>query len=208
MAKQMTDKLPEMMSKTAYAAHRGVSKGALSQYIKKGFLTGEAFAGGENSRTAKIVVGAADAQLTARLDMGQQLGNGAKSASNRNSSEPVVDRYKDIKTERAEIDLQKERAAYLAEQGQYIKTEDAQALLMQGLSLVVSMFDMAASKLADELASEFKLSSHELNFKIRDVMNETRTDASKAFMKKMELVDELIEVDDAGNNVKEPAAST
>lgn len=62
-------------SKSAFAARRGRSAAAVSQWIKAGLISGAALEG--KGRSARIVVEIAEAQLAARVDPGQALGNGS-----------------------------------------------------------------------------------------------------------------------------------
>ena len=62
-------------SKSAFARRRGRTPTAVGQWIKAGLISGAALEG--RGRSARINVEIAEAQLAARLDPGQALGNGA-----------------------------------------------------------------------------------------------------------------------------------
>lgn len=70
------------LSKAEFAAHVGVSKGRVSQYIKAGVIGRDALIG--EGRSARIDVEKATAQIRARRHIGQSsTGNGAKTAQKR-----------------------------------------------------------------------------------------------------------------------------
>lgn len=66
--------MAQVLTKTEYAAYRGVTPAALSQWLSKGKIHGDAIVG--QGRNARINVVIADRQLAATLDMGQQLARG------------------------------------------------------------------------------------------------------------------------------------
>lgn len=67
---------PNILTKTEYAAYRGVTPAALSQWLSKGRLTGAAIVG--QGRNARINVRLADQQLANTLDLGQQFARGGQ----------------------------------------------------------------------------------------------------------------------------------
>lgn len=62
------------MAKGEFAAHMGVSPGRVSQWIAEGKIGREALVG--DGRSARIIVEVAEAQVSARRDPGQAMGNG------------------------------------------------------------------------------------------------------------------------------------
>ncbi len=66
------------MSKGDFARHINVSPARVSQYISEGILDEEALEG--TGRSARIRVPVAEAQIAARRNVGQALGNGLKTA--------------------------------------------------------------------------------------------------------------------------------
>lgn len=78
---------PNILTKTDYAAYRGVTPAALSQWLSKGRLSGDAIVG--QGRNARINVRIADQQLSATLDMGQQFARGGQPDASRLPPPPV-----------------------------------------------------------------------------------------------------------------------
>lgn len=74
----MTEPLPHVLSKSAFARLRKVTPARVSQWLSEGKIGPEALAG--EGRAAKIRVAVADAQLRQRLDLGQLAGNGRRTA--------------------------------------------------------------------------------------------------------------------------------
>ena len=76
-----------IVTKTEYAAYRGVTPGAVSQWLTAGKIHGPALVG--IGRTAKIDVTVADQQLAASLDLGQQFARGGQIGADRLTAVPV-----------------------------------------------------------------------------------------------------------------------
>lgn len=62
------------MAKGEFAAHMGVTPGRVSQWIAEGKIGRDALVG--EGRSARIIVEVAEAQVSARRDPGQAMGNG------------------------------------------------------------------------------------------------------------------------------------
>ncbi len=76
-----------ILTKTDYAAYRGVTPAALSQWLSKGRLSGAAIVG--QGRNARINVQVADQQLMHTLDLGQQFARGGQPDTSRLASPPA-----------------------------------------------------------------------------------------------------------------------
>lgn len=78
-----------LMSKGEFAAHMGVTPGRVSQWIGEGKISGKALVG--EGRSARVDAELAAAQVSARRDPGQAMGNGlgTRLAS---AAEPDIDR--------------------------------------------------------------------------------------------------------------------
>jgi hypothetical protein len=76
------------LSKSEFAERIGVSPGRVTQYISTGKISDMALVG--SGRGQRIRPELAIAQLRARLDAGQMLGNGKRTRLENENSEPVV----------------------------------------------------------------------------------------------------------------------
>lgn len=146
--------MSEIITKSEFASRRGVSAAAVSQWIKAGRISGAALVG--TGRAAMINVAEAERQLSARLDMGQQLAQ-ASVRPTASATPPVDDpqsRYQAARAEAAEIDTARARRRDLAERGLYLVTADARDAWEGELAALVLAVDQWLPDLALSLAAQ------------------------------------------------------
>lgn len=169
-----------IITKGEYAKHRGVTPGAVSQWIANRKISGAALVG--VGRLARINVEVADRQLAATLDMGQQLARGghvqptpAPSAgplfSAANTSHPPVGgegdgdgediptddsvaRYNRARAAQKELELRQAIEKDLAARGTYMLTSDARAAFGRELRVVIQTIEQWLPDVAAALATE------------------------------------------------------
>lgn len=136
--------MTETMTKGEYAAHRGVTPAAVSQWIAGGKLPPEALDG--EGRRARVRVSVADSLLKGRLDPGQQLARGGRPSERPALPEPPptfdhAARYQKAKAEAAEIDTERQRRKMLAEDGVLMVVDDARASWSRELASLIASVD-------------------------------------------------------------------
>lgn len=132
--------LPAEMSKSEFAALIGRGASAVSNYIAKGTLSGDALVG--DGRRARIRTHEALRQLKINLDPGQQMGQARSVYAVAHDAPPMLDRPTDIprdgsadanerrnlaRAEREELALYRERVEARAANGTWLRAEDARA---------------------------------------------------------------------------------
>ncbi|MBE0530249.1 MAG: hypothetical protein IH626_05435 [Rhodospirillales bacterium] len=171
----------QLITKGAYAARRGVSAAAVSQYIEKGYLDGALFRGdgspaGRKDRSAKVHPGLADDSLRRRLHLTQVIGQGksipergdtaAAPTGERRSPDdadtpspaPVArnedaDRIQRARADQAEMSAERERRAMAQEVGLYTLTAAAKAEFARTLSDLLAAIDTWLPDLASAIAA-------------------------------------------------------
>lgn len=153
---------PFLMSKSEFAARRGVQPSAVSNWIATGRLTSEALVG--TGRYAQIDVAEAERQLAATLDPAQQLGRPAPALTpaavpTQPAELPLrgngdAERYAAARADQAEMAAERERRRLLAEQGHYTEAEAARAAWSRQVAGLVAALEQWMPRLAETVALE------------------------------------------------------
>jgi hypothetical protein len=183
----------DIVPKAQFAAMCGVHKSRVSHWIDDGKLSGDALVG--EGRAQRIRVEVAKAQLRARLDIGQRLGNAidthldaatpailqpqAPGAANCSPTLPldppprVPDSMEErIKRERYEgyrLDNVKRREDLAAREGRYTLAESARQQMGQIACRMMTTFESSLADFASSIAAHFKIPQ-------RDVLHLLRSD--------------------------------
>jgi DNA-binding transcriptional regulator YdaS (Cro superfamily) len=148
------------VSKSAFAALRGVSPGRVSQWISEGKLSGPAIEG--EGRNALINVAIACQQLGVTLDPVQSAVNGKQSAvgqapaGDQQSLEPEAftdqRRMTKAKADQAEMAAERSRREFDAETGRYMHTAQAEVAWSKILGKLIAELEAAIPNLASDVA--------------------------------------------------------
>lgn len=186
------------VSKGEFARLIKVSPGRVSQMITEGKIGPDAMVG--EGRNARILVDTARRQIADRTDIGQRFGNGLdtqldlRAAETPAASEPAAPRAvvapppsdpiaDAIKRERLRaVRMANERAAEdrLAEQGRYIRADQAQAAMNKLVASVLSTFEGGLVDMAGVIAAAHSLPVRDVLHELRTAFREVRTKAAEA----------------------------
>lgn len=182
----------ETVSKGVFAGICGVSAGRVSQWISEGKITDDAL-DGEGPR-AKIRVAVAQAQLRARMDVGQRFGNGLKTRLRaplaRPANEPagaapvpLVDTVEEqIKREKLrEIEFKNREALKkeLASRGEYVRTIDVRVGYDQVAMGMVNVFEGALTDFSQAIAARFEVPQRDVLHLLRGEFRKVRAAAAQ-----------------------------
>jgi hypothetical protein len=129
---------PQTLSKSAFAARRGVAVSAVSKWIARGRVSGAAL-----TPDGRIVVAEAERQLGATLDLSRSLGK-VKGGGD-------LDEMAAIKMERARRDLQRDREGDELRRGRYTLTEQSERAAKRGMSQYLLTVEQRAPELMELL---------------------------------------------------------
>lgn len=182
------------MTKSDYAAHRGVSPGRISQYISDGKIGPNAIDG--SGQRARVIVAVADKQLGERLDPSQALGaNGAATRSAAPIESPAPDvpsdapeypvlpltpqesamaRAAEEKAKQAEIQTQRMLREEAAALGRYMLTADARNATARAVNEVLAIVDASLREMADAVAADCDVEAKPVLTAIRKAWREAR----------------------------------
>jgi hypothetical protein len=135
-----------ILSKTAFAARHGVGVPAVSNWIKRGRITGAAL-----TEDGRINVAEAERQLGTTLDAVRSAGKIAASAA---AAEPDLGTTS-VRDQILEVDLESKRRKLNAERGVYCRTDH----LARGSNRGFEQFLSAADIWIGDLAAELGLSA-------------------------------------------------
>lgn len=148
------------VSKSEFAALRGVSPGRVSQWISEKKIHGDAIEG--EGRSARIVVEVACQQLGVTLDPVQAVANGQQASMplepgpSSSQSEAFNDqrRFARIKADQAEMAYEKQRRDFDAETGRYMLTSYADQTWSRIFGKVITDLEAALPTMAMEVARQ------------------------------------------------------
>lgn len=175
------------MSKGAFAGHIGVSPGRVSQMIAEGLIGRDALVG--EGRMAQIDVEKAVAQIRARRDTGQALGNGLMTRLEATPKGDGVLPAKDpdttelIARERLDSERRKNRLAEIEEArrlGQLVPVEDMRREMGKELQRQANVYEGMIPDVANALAAQYGLPARDIIHLIRKVQAEKRAASAEA----------------------------
>lgn len=178
----------ETMSKADFARHIGVSDVRVSQYVRQGIIGPDALVG--EGRSARVVVEKAVAQIRARRNVGQALGNGLATRLE-TAERPLVgdtqlpardpDTAELIQRERLVAEQRKNRLAEVDEAqrlGELVTTEDMRRELGKALQRQQNVFTGMVPDFANAISAQYGMPARDLVHLLRKVMNEKRGEAA------------------------------
>ena len=142
------------MTKSQYAAYRGVRPSSVSNWLKSGRLSQRSLVG--HGYGARIKVAEADKELAANQDLRSTL---APSPAGGNGVAPAIDpddparRYQIAKAEQAEHDSELSRRKLKAQDGTYVFAEQARSAWTKELAAFARELEAWLPDLAQELAA-------------------------------------------------------
>lgn len=151
------------VTKSQFAALRGVTPGRVSQWIGEGKIHGPALEG--EGRNARIVYAIACEQLGFTLDPVQAVANGQQASipveTRPGSAAPVQQeifsdqrRLAKIKADQAEMAYERERREFEAETGRYMLTVQAEAAWARIFGTVIADLEAGLPSMATEIARQ------------------------------------------------------
>ncbi|MEI2299327.1 hypothetical protein [Ensifer sp. MJa1] len=204
----------EVMTKSAFAAHVGVSPGRISQYIAERKIHGEALEG--EGRNAKIRTSVAMEQLQRTLDPNQRFG--ANGAATRSIPGAVVDRADVVarpparekppividpfldevaaeKLKQQKITTARMEREEALELGRYMLTDDARREMVKAVAEAFKVMEQGIPEMAKALASQFSISSHDATYVLLKAFRDHRAKKAKDFAAAAADLDEHTEDD-------------
>ncbi len=202
----------EVMTKSAFAAHVGVSAGRISQYIAERKIHGEALEG--EGRNAKIRTSVAIEQLQRTLDPSQRFGangtatragpaaaaEGRADAPPRQSPrertlEPFVDEVAAEKLKQQKITTARMEREEALELGRYMLTDDARREMVKAVAEAFKVMEQGIPEMAKALAAQFAVSTHDATHVLLKAFRDHRAKKAKDFVAASAELDEHVEDD-------------
>jgi hypothetical protein len=144
---------PLILSKSAFAARRGVGVSAISKFIARGHISGAALIGG------RINVEVAETQLSLRLDAvrsvgaiaAAQVGSGALQSIAGGASFKASLEILQARALSASVDAERKRRELNAERGKYVLAEQARGDWARTLTEFLSDVEQSFGNIAENL---------------------------------------------------------
>ena len=200
----------EVMTKSAFAAHVGVSAGRISQYIAERKIHGEALEG--EGRNAKIRTAVAIEQLQRTLDPSQRFGaNGTATRSSpvaiaedrpdvparlparERTLEPFVDEVAAEKLKQQKITTARMEREEALELGRYMLTDDARREMVKAVAEAFKVMEQGIPEMAKALAAQFAVSTHDATHVLMKSFRDHRAKKAKDFASAAADLDEHVE---------------
>lgn len=208
----------EVMTKSAFAAHVGVSAGRISQYIAERKIFGDALEG--EGRNAKIRLTVAMEQLKRSLDPAQRFGaNGTATRSAPTSAlpdlldeaptrpkppvkptnilEPFVDEVAAEKLKQQKIMTARMEREEALELGRYMLTDDARREMVKAVAEAFKVMEQGISEMAKAIAAQFSIPTHDATHVMLKAFRDYRAKKAKDFSAEAAELDEHVEDDES-----------
>ncbi|MDX0677947.1 hypothetical protein GOD41_20460 [Sinorhizobium medicae] len=190
----------DIMTKSAFAAHVGVSAGRISQYIAERKIFGDALEG--EGRNAKIRASVAVEQLRKTLDPSQRFGaNGAATRSAPVASElsfdgpekpkapvkptviadPFIDEVAAEKLKQQKITTARMEREEALELGRYMLTDDARREMVKAVAEAFKVMEQAIPEMAKAIAAQFSMSTHDATHVLLKAFRDHRAKKARHF---------------------------
>ncbi len=205
----------EVMTKSAFAAHVGVSAGRISQYIAERKIHGEALEG--EGRNAKIRTSVAMEQLQRTLDPNQRFGaNGSATRSVPSAPaadradvvarpparekppvalDPFIDEVAAEKLKQQKITTARMEREEALELGRYMLTDDARREMVKAVAEAFKVMEQGIPEMAKALAAQFAVSTHDATHVLLKAFRDHRAKKAKDFAAASADLDEHVEDD-------------
>ncbi|MDX0430474.1 hypothetical protein GOL30_04870 [Sinorhizobium medicae] len=202
----------DIMTKSAFAAHVGVSAGRISQYIAERKIFGDALEG--EGRNAKIRASVAVEQLRKTLDPSQRFGaNGAATRSAPVASElsfdgpekpkapvkptviadPFIDEVAAEKLKQQKITTARMEREEALELGRYMLTDDARREMVKAVAEAFKVMEQAIPEMAKAIAAQFSMSTHDATHVLLKAFRDHRAKKARDFADAAAELDEHVE---------------
>lgn len=202
----------DIMTKSAFAAHVGVSAGRISQYIAERKIFGDALEG--EGRNAKIRASVAVEQLRKTLDPSQRFGaNGAATRSAPVASElsfdgpekpkaplkptvivdPFIDEVAAEKLKQQKITTARMEREEALELGRYMLTDDARREMVKAVAEAFKVMEQAIPEMAKAIAAQFSVSTHDATHVLLKAFRDHRAKKARDFADAAAELDEHVE---------------
>jgi len=196
-----------LVRKGDFAQLRGVTPGRVSQWIAAGQISGDAIVG--EGRTALIDVDLACQQLGVTLDaiqLSAQARPIPQPARPAGAELPTPPAFNDAqqrtllaRAEQAEINARQARREEEAQQGVYIRTEDARREFSKVLTEVMSSIEELMPTLGDALAAELKIDGKAATVILRRQLRAWRERQSTAARQIADREPKLVDEEETGD---------
>ncbi|MDX0718646.1 hypothetical protein GOD64_07200 [Sinorhizobium medicae] len=202
----------DIMTKSAFAAHVGVSAGRISQYIAERKIFGDALEG--EGRNAKIRASVAVEQLRKTLDPSQRFGaNGTATRSAPVVSElsfdgpekpkaplkptvivdPFIDEVAAEKLKQQKITTARMEREEALELGRYMLTDDARREMVKAVAEAFKVMEQAIPEMAKAIAAQFSVSTHDATHVLLKAFRDHRAKKARDFADAAAELDEHVE---------------
>ena len=181
------------VSKGEFAKLIGVSAGRISQMIAERKIYGDALEG--EGRNARIVIDKAKAQIRAKTDIGQSLGNGLNTRvydtpaipapSPPDPTVPTVDdQLRAARLEQLRMQNRRAAAEERESQGMYTRTDQVRNEMTKLAGQMLAVFDGAMVDLANAVSARFNLPQRDVLHLLRQEGRNIKTKAAESARKK------------------------
>ncbi|WP_085032269.1 hypothetical protein [Ensifer aridi] len=202
----------DIMTKSAFAAHVGVSAGRISQYIAERKIFGDALEG--EGRNAKIRASVAVEQLRKTLDPSQRFGaNGTatRSAPAPVASElsvdekpkapvkptvivdPFIDEVAAEKLKQQKITTARMEREEALELGRYMLTDAARREMVKAVAEAFKVMEQGIPEMAKAIAAQFSVSTHDATHVLLKAFRDHRAKKARDFAAAAAELDEHVE---------------
>lgn len=200
--------MQQVLSKSEFAAHIGVSAGRISQMIASGMIGADALEG--EGRSARVVVARAVEQIRRKRDIGQALGNGLGTrletptdASPTDVGTPslsALDRAPsvddEIKQERLQAERRRNRVAAAEEalrNGQLVEAAKVRAEMARLAAAVDEENAGMLPDFASAIAAQFQIPQRDVLHLLRRIRTEKKAQAAERARRRLEGMPETAE---------------
>jgi hypothetical protein len=176
------------MTKSEFAAHIGVSKGRVSQFLKEGKLFGDAIVG--TGRRARICAPIASEQLRRTLNLDRRLGaNGRVKLDGEPPAAPLLptlptppanplalleDEIRRENLERVRLANEESREKKAERAGRYVRSADVKQQMGRLAASMVNLFEGALGEFATAIAAQSGMASRDALHVLRSTFRAVR----------------------------------
>lgn len=211
----------QVLSKSEFAAHIGVTPGRISQMIAEGKISGPAIRG--EGRAARIVVDVAKRQIGDRTDVGQRFGNGLDTRLDvgggeappvqttigptnavRESRDPLAEQIKTEKLRQLQFTTRRQAEEERARAGLYVRADQTAASMARLAGGMITVFEGGLGDLAQAISARFQIPTRDVAHLLRTEFSGLRSKAAAEARRHSETLPALV-VDETPD-ASDPAA--